>query len=177
MTEVAHGAEAAAEGAHGGFPPFDASLFPSQIFWFAIAFGALYLVLAIVIIPRIGATLAARKAKIEGDIKAAQEETLLAEAAKKEADKAQADARSEARATLDTMRKKIDDENSKAQAVAMAEAEEKIQAAETILSGQKSSAIASISEEVSDIASSIFEQLVGKKPTAAVLKAATKGAN
>ncbi|KAF0112776.1 MAG: F-type H+-transporting ATPase subunit b, partial [Hyphomonadaceae bacterium] len=69
MTVSTHGAETAAGG--GSFPPFDASLFSHQIFWFAIAFGALYLVLALVILPRIGATLGQRKSTIEDDLKKA----------------------------------------------------------------------------------------------------------
>lgn len=177
---AAHGAAAAghgAEGASGGFPPFDATLFPHQLFWFAVSFGALFLLLTFVILPRISKTLEARKNQIESDLKLAAEETQKAEAAKAAAQKAQDDARNDARSKLDAMRKKVDDDASKAQAKALADAEEEIKASENAINAKKSDAIAVISEEVMDIASDIFESLTGKKPSAAIVKAASKGAN
>lgn len=176
--DAAHGAAAAhgAEGAIGGFPPFDPSLFSHQLFWFAIAFGGLYLLLAFVILPKISATLGARKSQIERDLKEAAEETAKAEAAKENAQKAQAEARASARGKLDTMRKKVDDENAKAQAKALEETEEQIKASEAQINEQKTGALANISDEVLDIASAIFEQIIGKAPSATIVKSATKGA-
>ena len=87
------------------------------------------------------------------------------------------DRRNDARSNLDAMRKKVDDDASKAQAKALADAEEEIKASENAINAKKSDAIAVISEEVIDIASYIFESLTGKKPTAAIVKAASKGAN
>ena len=178
--DVSHGAEAAAHGAEGassGFPPFDPSLFQHQLFWFAIAFGGLYLLLAFVIIPKISATLGARRGQIERDLKEAADETQKAELAKANAEKAQADARANARGKLEAMRKKVDDENAVAQAKAISEAEELIKASEAKINEEKSNALSNISDEVLDIASTIFEQIIGKKPSAASLKAANKGAN
>ncbi len=177
---VAHGAQVAghgAEGASGGFPPFDATLFPHQLFWFAVSFGALYLLLTFVILPKIAKTLEARKNQIESDLKLAAEETQKAEAAKVAAQKAHDEARNGARSKLDAMRKKVDDDAAKAQAKALAEAEAEIKASESAINVKKSDAIAVISEEVMDIASDIFESLTGKKPSATILKAASKGAN
>lgn len=168
---AAHGAEAAG----GGFPPFEASLFPHQIFWFAVSFGSLYLLLTFVILPKIAKTLAARKNQIEGDLKIAAQETERAEAAKAAAEKAQADARNNARSKLDAMRKKVEDDAAIAQADALHKAEEEIKASETAINAKKDAAVVVITDEVMDIASDIFEALTGKKPTAAVLKTA-KGA-
>ncbi len=181
MSEVAHevakGAHGAAEGASGGFPPFDASLFPHQLFWFLVSFGALYLILANVIIPRIGKTLEARKNAIESDLKKAADETAAAEGAKKAAELAHHNAKEEARATLDAMRKELEDEAAKAQARAMADADEKIQAAVTIINEQQTKAIEEVSESIYDIAGDIFTSITGKKPAATLLKSAMKGAN
>ena len=80
MAGESHAAQAAGhvgEKASGGFPPFDASLFSSQIFWFWVAFGVLYIVLASVVIPRIAKTLAHRRGTIEGDLKADRKSTRL----------------------------------------------------------------------------------------------------
>jgi F-type H+-transporting ATPase subunit b len=177
---AAHGTEAAAQGAEhgasGGFPPFDVSLFPHQLFWFAVSFGALYLLLAFVILPKISATLASRKGQIEADLQAAALETQQAEAAKLASEKAQAEAKNSARSKLDAMRKSVGDEAQAAQAKALAEAEASIKASEAAINAQKEDALAVISDEVMDIASAIYQQFIGKAPTATVVKAVTKGA-
>lgn len=175
-----HGAETAAhgaEGATGGFPPFDSSLFEHQIFWFAVCFGALYLILTFAVLPRFAKTIANRKETIENDLKAAALEAQAAESAKAASIAAQNEARASARSKLDAMRKSVDDENAMAQAKALAETEEQIKASEASIAAQKAESVQLISDEVLDIASAIVEQLSGKKPTAADLKAATKGVN
>nr|MCU0883108.1 hypothetical protein [Hyphomonadaceae bacterium] len=101
---VAH----AGEKASSGFPPFDSSLFSSQIFWFWVAFGALYLILSTSVLPRIAATLAARRKTIEDDLAAAQRESQAAQAARAEADAAVAASRAEARATVEAVRQEAD---------------------------------------------------------------------
>ena len=51
---------------HGrAFPPFDAQTFASQLFWFALAFIALYLLMSRVALPRVGSILEARRQRIE----------------------------------------------------------------------------------------------------------------
>ena len=177
MSQEATGAGHAAEGASAGFPPFDASLFSHQIFWFFVAFGALYIVLAVWVLPSIGGTIANRKGTIEADLKAAQAESEAAEAARVAAVEAQGKARNEARQTLDTMRKEIEAENANASSAAVSEAEEKIKSAELKIAKQKEKAVAAVSEVIGDLASEIFEHLTGAKPSAAVLKAAAKGNN
>src|SRR5258705_12389940 len=58
---------------HGrGFPPFDAQTFASQLFWFALAFIALYLLMSRVALPRVGSILEARRQRIESDLAGAQ---------------------------------------------------------------------------------------------------------
>jgi F-type H+-transporting ATPase subunit b len=69
---------------HGGsFPPFDGSSFPSQLFWLAVTFGLLYVLMKRVIVPRIGGILDERGNRIAGDLGEAgrlrdESETLIA---------------------------------------------------------------------------------------------------
>ena len=65
-----HGEHAAAGGA--SFPPFDPALFSSQLFWFAIAFGALFYVMKNIALPGVEETLSKRKNAIEADLSGAQ---------------------------------------------------------------------------------------------------------
>jgi len=60
-------------GEHGrGFPPFDPSTFPSQLFWFALIFILLYVLMSRVALPRIGTILEDRRKQIDSDLADAQ---------------------------------------------------------------------------------------------------------
>ena len=61
-TEVAHGAQEAAEAA--GMPQLDFSTFPNQIFWLVVALVVLYLLLSRMALPRIGSVIAERAGTI-----------------------------------------------------------------------------------------------------------------
>lgn len=60
---------AGAEGAEkGGFPPFEFWHFPSQLFWLALCFTVLYLVLSRNILPKLSANIERRNDKIANDL-------------------------------------------------------------------------------------------------------------
>src|ERR1700742_1026764 len=65
----------------GGFPPFDTTTFPSQLFWLVITFAFLFVVLWRGAGPRINGVITARRSTINGDITAAQKARGDAEAA------------------------------------------------------------------------------------------------
>ena len=65
----------------GGFPPFDTTTFPSQIFWLVVTFAFLFVVVWRVAGPRINGVITVRRNKINGDIAEAQKHRGDAEAA------------------------------------------------------------------------------------------------
>jgi len=114
-TEVPH------DGGHGeaGFPPFDASTFPSQILWIAITFGLFYLFLKKVIMPRLGGILEVRENRIAQDIEQANKMKEEADAAvaayeqelataRANANKIGQQSRDNAKAEAETARKSIE---------------------------------------------------------------------
>jgi F-type H+-transporting ATPase subunit b len=59
-------------GHSGSFPPFDPSTFASQLLWLALTFGAFYLVLSRVLLPRLAGILETRADRIARDLAEAQ---------------------------------------------------------------------------------------------------------
>ncbi len=93
-TDAAAGA--AHEVAKSGMPQLDFSTFPNQIFWLVLTLVVIYFVLSRVALPRIGGTLANRKASIRADLAAAEEMKQKAMASEKAYDDALVAARAEA---------------------------------------------------------------------------------
>jgi len=62
----------AAAPSSGGLPQFDPAPWPGEIVWSLAIFLVLYLVIARVIIPRVGGTIAEREDRIAGDIREAR---------------------------------------------------------------------------------------------------------
>src|SRR5580693_589982 len=80
------------------FPPFERDTFPSQLFWLAICFIALYVMTARLVRPRVGGIIEQRKGSIADDLAAASRLKGESEAAMAAYEKALADARARAQA-------------------------------------------------------------------------------
>src|SRR5436190_18021875 len=82
--------------AKGHFPPFAQETFPSQLFWLVICFTLLYVLMAKVALPRVGAILDARRARIDGDLGEANRLKVHAEDSMTAYEKSLAEARGRA---------------------------------------------------------------------------------
>jgi F-type H+-transporting ATPase subunit b len=152
----AHGGEE-----HGAFPPFDPATFASQLFWLALSFGALYLLMSRVALPRIGGILEARSGRISADLTEAgrlKQETDAAVAAYEQAlaearQNAHAiaqKARDEAKAVIDADRKRIE-----------AGLKDKLDQADARINEVKAQALAGVDAIAKDAAEAIVETLIG----------------
>lgn len=160
-TEAVHGGEAAAHGAEGGasaFPPFDASLFASQLVWFALTFAALYWIMSRVALPKITAVKAHRAGTLSADRDGAAAKTLAAEEAKAAMEKAIAKARADARKLIDDMRAKTKASLDEEQALAEGKLAERAEAAATRINSARAKALA----EVDGIAATLGRQIADK---------------
>ena len=86
LTFAAMASEVAAEGAEEfkGLPQFEASTFPSQLFWLIISFGIFFYLMRKFFVPKIGARLEFRENIINDNMQGA--EKLLARGKKMESD-------------------------------------------------------------------------------------------
>ncbi|WP_421913994.1 F0F1 ATP synthase subunit B [Mesorhizobium sp.] len=169
-----HSGTAVPAEAHGAFPPFDPSTFPSQLLWLAITFGLFYLFLKKVAMPRVGGIIDVRNARItqdldqaaklkgEADAAVAAYEQELAEA-KTKANTIGQQASDAAKAEVEAARKKVE-----------AELDEKLGAAEARIASIKANAMKEVGGIAEDTASEIVEALVGDKASKAEVAAAVK---
>ncbi len=81
-------------------PQLDPTYFAPQLIWLGITFVVLYVLLAKLALPRVAGIIAARKARIDGDLDKAAQMKSEAEAVIAAYDKALAEARMQAQITL-----------------------------------------------------------------------------
>jgi F-type H+-transporting ATPase subunit b len=164
---LAFAAEAAAEAGHEAaegaktFPPFDASLFPAQLVWFALTFGALYFIMAKVALPRVAAVLAAREAATKADLDAAAKASADAEDARKAAEQGAAAARTKARDMIDGMRAEAVAEFAAEQAKVEKALSERGVAAEKRIAETRAKAMADIGPISAELAKNIAARVTG----------------
>jgi len=161
VTEV-HGEEHVT----GVFPPFDPNTFASQLLWLAITFGALYLLMSKLALPRLGSILEDRKARIDADLAAAEASRQKTDAAIASYEAALAAARQNAhnlaeqtkasiKADLDGKRKAVETDLSQK----MAAAEARIQATKAEALGH----VGEIAAETAQILVATLFQPVGEQ--------------
>ncbi len=144
-----------------GFPPFRTETFENQIFWLAITFTFLFVILWRVAGPRIGGAIAARRNKIVGDLAEAEAHRKDAQAARAAYEAALAEARKRAHALAEENRKRINDEIEAAKEAADAEALSATQAAEARIQGTRASALAQVAKSAEEAAIAIVARLTG----------------
>jgi len=150
-----------AGGHKAGFPPFESQTFPSQLLWFVLAFGALYLLMSRVALPRVGAVLGKRQDTITGDLDRAAAAQKLADDASKAYDKTLADARAHAQAMGQEAAAKAAAETEARRKTLEADLNAKIASAEAQIAAARTSAMANVDQIARDAAASIVQHLTG----------------
>ena len=157
---------------HGGFPPFQAQHFPSQLLWLALTFILLYVLMSRIALPRIGAIIADRSKRISDDLMAAQRFKEQSEAANAAYQKSLADARARAQTIANETKERQATQADAANKRLKAELHEKLAAAEQSIAATRAAAMSNVSGIAAETASAIVERLLGKAPAAADVTAA-----
>lgn len=181
-TPAAHGATPApgsveiavppTEAQGAGFPPFDAQTFPSQLIWLAIAFGALYLLMSRVALPRIANILEERHDRIADDLEEAAKLKAESEAAAQAYEQALASARGKAHGIATETRDKLAADGETSRKSLEAELSAKLTAAEAQIASTKDAAMANVRGIAVDAAGAIVGALVGTAPAPHAVEAA-----
>jgi F-type H+-transporting ATPase subunit b len=142
-------------------PQLDLSTFPSQIFWLAVIFVLLYLLMARLALPRVAAMIDARKTRIDGDLERAAQMKAEAEAVIAAYERSLADARAQAQATLkDAMDRFVAEAAERQRKAAEALAVETT-AAEKRIAEAKAQALSGLRAVAIDVARTATRKLVG----------------
>jgi F-type H+-transporting ATPase subunit b len=168
MAEPAHttSTEHIPAGEHkGGFPPFDAHSFASQLFWLVIAFVLLYALMAKWALPRVGAIIEGRQKRIDDDIADAGKLKVQSDEAVAAYEKALADARSRAQAIANETRDKQAVEAEARRKSLEDELNAKLADAEKTIAATKTAAMANVRGIAEDATRAIVERLIGTAPS------------
>jgi F-type H+-transporting ATPase subunit b len=153
LAETAGHADAGA-----AFPPFETWHMPSQLFWLAILFMALYVALSRYILPKLSDTIEKRANRIAFGLDEAARLNNQAVDARKALELRLAEARSKARETAEKARVKSEAELASETARVDADVSKKLEAAETRIKRLRSDAM----KNVEAIAVDAAEAMIGK---------------
>ncbi|MEA2934085.1 MAG: F-type H+-transporting ATPase subunit b [Variibacter sp.] len=155
-----------APGAHGPgpFPPFQKETFASQLFWLALAFVVLYVLMSKVALPRVGGILADRKARIASDLAEAERARADSEAAMAAYEKSLADARARAQSIATETRDRLMGEAEGHRKTLEAKLNVQLAESEKSIAATKTSAMSNVRQVAVEAASAIVERLIGQAP-------------
>lgn len=171
-----HATTEAAAGGHEavGFPPFDASTFGSQLLWLAITFGALYVIMARVALPRIGEILEVRQDRIESDLAEADRMRQRTDQAVEAYEKELAEARQKAHGIAEQTRADNSAAADARRAEVEAELSKQVATAEARIQATKTEALKNVDAIAADTAAALVGQIAGKVSAAEAASAVKK---
>lgn len=157
-------------------PQFDPQFFLPQLFWLAVLFGILYLLMSRVALPRVAEVLETRQDRIAHDLDRAEELKKQAEAVLKAYEAASAEARAKAQAVLaDAAAQSQADAVRRNDEVAARLGREGEAAAERI-AGAKADAMRQVSEMAAELAAAAARKIAGVQASAGEARAAVEAA-
>ncbi|HAT08605.1 MAG TPA: hypothetical protein DCS39_05055 [Rhodobiaceae bacterium] len=128
-----------------------------------VCFGALYLVLSFIVIPRISNTLTARAETLEGDLAEAEKLRRQAETALKAYEDALAEARSRALTLAQEIRAEVQAETDRQKAELDAKLAEQAAAADAALKASRDAAMAGLKDAAAALVGDVIEAVGSDK--------------
>ena len=158
------------------FPPFDTTHFSSQLLWLVITFGALYLLMSKIALPRVKGILDNRQNKISGDLDKATAMQKQAVEAGKAYERTLADAKGKAQALGQETAAQLAAETETKRKALDADLNAKIAAAEAQIVDTKARAMGNVDEIAREAAAAIVQHLTGQTPDAGAIASAVAAA-
>jgi len=156
----------------GGLPQLNPATFPTQIFWLALSFGALYYLLSKKALPVVAQVLEERQERISRDLSKAASLKEEAETVMASVDKALAEARTQAQAVIAETVAAIEADNQARQSKVNADIADRLRDAEARITAAKDQALANVRGEAAGIVRDIAAKLGGVDADPAQVEAA-----
>ncbi len=152
-------AEALDEHKSGGLPQLNAPDFAPQLFWLAVTFVLLYLIMKKVALPRIGEVIEERRDRIQRDLAAAERLKGETDKALQTYEKALSDARGSASAIARQTRDELTAEVDKERKAIEDQLASKLTSAEASIAATKTKALTSVKDIAGDTVVEIVNRL------------------
>ena len=144
-------------------PQLDPAVWPTQLFWLAITFGILYLVIWRLALPRIADVLEARQRKLDDDLKKAAALKDEAEAIMAEYEKMRADAQASAHDVLQKAQDEMKAEAERQSQEVASKLSKQTAEAEARIAEAKAAALAGLEGTVTEVVGAATQKLMGVK--------------
>lgn len=154
-------APAFAQDGGAGLPQLDTNSFATQIFWLAVTFVALYLLMSRIALPRVRDVLEERDRRIADDLEKAEKLKEEAEAVLAEYEKALADARTQAQAAMAEATEKANAEAAKRQQALADTLAAQVAEAETRIGAAKREALENVRQVAVEVSREATLRLIG----------------
>ena len=153
-------------------PQLEFHTFIPQVFWLAISFVVLYVLMTKLGLPKVREAIEGRKHRLDSDLARAAALKVEAEAALAAYQKALADARAAAQDTLRQTGERLAAEAAERQRQLSASLAAQIEAAEQRIAAGKEQALGEIRGIAAEVGSAVVEKLTGAAPNAAAMDGA-----
>jgi F-type H+-transporting ATPase subunit b len=158
-------------------PQLDPSSFGSQLFWLAVTFVTLYVVLSVLVLPRITSTLARRSDQLDGDLAEAESLRAQAQAALEAYEESLAQARAKALSLAQEMRAEVQAETDRQKAELDAKLAEEAAKADARLEQARETAMAGLRDAASELIGDVLTSVGADKADDEAINAALDAAN
>jgi F-type H+-transporting ATPase subunit b len=147
---------------NAGMPQLDFSTFPTQLFWLAVTFITLYLLMRWLALPRVAAMIKARRDQLDADLARAEQLKAEAEDVLTAYQQTLATARAQAQAAVKQTTDRLAAEAAERQRQLNEALSRQITAAEREIAAAKQRVAAELHDIAVDIARSVTEKLTGR---------------
>ena len=147
----------------GGMPQLNPEFWISQIVWLILTFGALYIVLSKVILPKISDNLESRRSQILENIEIAEKQREESEEKVKEFKKIILNSKLEAKNLFNEARQKVLEDVDKKRSELEKSIEAEIVSAEKEIQSLNSNSLENIKKIATDTSGDLISQLIGQE--------------
>ncbi len=156
-------AEEGSGGGSGSLPQLDVTTYPGQLFWLAVTFPVLFLLMRFFIVPGLQGVQGARRQTLQGDLGEASKANDEAKVLRESYESALAQAKTKAHGMLAEIAAAAAEEEAKRRAVQQKELERRVVEAEERVGAFRTKALAEAREASADLAEAMVKQLLGQK--------------